>query len=194
MSGAVLPVGSARNHGERTRYRLCHHLLGVAVDNDWTACACISGKAVAIQSLTRQRPFDRREPIIACGFVTVLDGGRLNLRHPRCVRICLRGHVLSVGTRCLDHLDHHRRLGERRAVEMYHLQRSSGFASEREDFSKSVDAWSYVNVYGSLRPSRDRKHTNQLFARCGWRVGKTSANADSTFTQTRLPTITNFTI
>src|SRR5256714_1969231 len=75
---------------------------------------------------------------------------------------------------------------------MYHLQRSCGFASEREDFSKAVDAGSYVNVDGSLRPSRDREHTNQLFARCGRRVGKSSANADRTFPQTSLDTFDYF--
>src|SRR5881396_1206592 len=81
MARAVLPVCVARNDGERTGYRGGDHRLRVGMNHNGTAGPRIPIKALTIQPLARARPFQLGEALSGSGFIRVLDGGGLNLRH-----------------------------------------------------------------------------------------------------------------
>src|SRR5205085_4053383 len=108
MTHAVLPVGVARNDGEWALYRHRYHLLRVGVNHYRPAEATIPRKALAIQALTGTRPFQLGQLLIAGGFINVLDGRGLNLRHSGIIRIGFCRHVMTASPRLTDHLEHHR--------------------------------------------------------------------------------------
>src|SRR6266513_2776714 len=121
MARSILPVCVARNDSEWTVYRHRDHLLSVGMDNDWSADPAIPLKALAIQPLARARPFQLGEARIRRRSISVLYGGRLNLCHSGRIRIRLRRYVVSVSLRLTDHLEHHRRFGEGRAIDVDHM-------------------------------------------------------------------------
>src|SRR6266480_160515 len=121
MAHSILPVCVARNDSERAVYRYRYHLLSVGMHHDWPADPAISLKALTIQPLARTRPFQLGEARIRRGSINVLDGGRLNLCHSGRIRIRFRRYVVSVSSRLTDHLEHHRRLGEGRAIDVDHM-------------------------------------------------------------------------
>src|SRR6266568_4226748 len=116
MAGAVLPVGVTRNDGEWTGDRRGDHRLRVRMNDDGTAASAIARKALAIQPLARRRPLQLGQALIGGGLINVLYGGGLNLRHTGVIRIRLRCHVASAGSRLSDHLEQLGRLGETYAI------------------------------------------------------------------------------
>src|SRR5512145_3558952 len=106
MPRAVPPVCVARDDGEWAADRRGYHLLGVGMDDDWSAEPRIARKAVAVQALARGRPLDLAEFRLGSGSVRVLNRRRLNFRHAGRVRIGLRRDVATPRAGIADHREH----------------------------------------------------------------------------------------
>src|SRR5204863_4163930 len=134
MARAALLVCIAGNDGEWAGYGYGDHLLRVGMNHDWSADPAVPLKALPIQPLTRSRPFQLGQAPIGSVLINVLDGGGLNLGHSSIIRIRLRCHVSSVGSRIADHLEHHGRFGKSGTVDVHHVQWGMGFGGERQRF------------------------------------------------------------
>ena len=107
----------------------------------------------------------------------------MNLRHPGVIRICFRRHVASFGSRVADHLEHPGRFGQAGAVDMHHVQGSTGLRSERQRLLEAVDARANVHVDRSLRLPGDAEQDEQLGACRGGRVRESGADVDRALAQ-----------
>src|SRR2546423_15554900 len=103
MASAILPVCVARNDREGTLYRHSDHLLSVRMDHNGPADPAIPFEGVAIQPLARRRPFQFAQSLTGSGFINVLYGSGLNLRHSGIIRVRFRRHVVTASTRFTDH-------------------------------------------------------------------------------------------
>ncbi len=184
MAGALLPVRVARNDREWTGDGQGHHLLRVRMNHDGTPDLAIALKARAIQPLARGWPFQLGQTIIGSVFVDVLDGGGSDLRHSGIIRIRLRRHVAPRGACGADQLEHRRRFAKAGAVDVHHVQCSTGFAGERKRFFETGDPGRDMHVDRGFGLCRDAEHREQLVARCRRRVRKPGADADRALLET----------
>src|SRR5260370_2668124 len=186
MPRAVLPVCVARNDGEWAVYRHGAHRLRVGMDHNWSAQPAIPFEALAIQPLARSRPFQLGQTLIGSGATTDLYVGGLHLRHSGIIWIRLRRHVVSLSSRLIDHLKHHRRFGKAGTIDVHHMQWSMCFVGERKRFLKTGDARANVHVYWCFRLCGDTERGQQLISRCRRRVRKPCADADRALGETNL--------
>src|SRR5205823_6526784 len=147
MTRPVLPVCVARNDGEWTVYRHGDHLLRVGMNHDWSTDPAVPLKALAIQALARTRPFQLGQALCGSRSIGVLYGGGLNLRHSGIIRIRFRRHVVTAGSRIIDHLEHHGRFGKSGTIDVHHMQGSTGLAGERKGFFEARDSRTNMHVY-----------------------------------------------